>query len=446
MKHYGIFLLDEANKPDHLFTKIHGVWYDLAKYNHPGGQLAINLTDGRDSTVLFESHHLISKKNIKKVLEKYKVDEKTASALTTLDPKDDGAHYQWKDYGNNEFVQDLKSMLHSYFAPIAKQNNCTEFAAAKATYGRWSFLAILTTVFIATIPHYIQGYYWTLFATPFLSWVLIANYTHDAMHFSLSSDWRTNAALPYLLPILSSPWMWYHQHVIGHHAYTNVGRKDPDLAHAPQLKREHESIKWRKLHENQGTVRRIFLVWSVATMGMNILNDIKTNLKSSYNNVVGFKKLSQKRFILHLVGRFVYCVIMYFWPLFQFSFQKAIVWIIVPNTIFSCLFMGASQINHLSEDCSKSDENFLKHQVITAQNFGNKSNFWFIVSGGLNYQIEHHLFPFVNHCHLPFLAPKVKEICKKHNVEYKELSYSDAFNQHWLHTEQLAKPPISKAQ
>jgi len=89
--------------------------------------------------------------------------------------------------------------------------------------------------------------------SPLMVWVLVVNYWHDSMHFSLSSDWRINASLPYLFPIFSSPWLWYHEHGIGHHAYTNVGMKDPDIAHAPQLKREHESVAWKKIHEHQGT-------------------------------------------------------------------------------------------------------------------------------------------------------------------------------------------------
>jgi delta11-fatty-acid desaturase len=104
--------------------------------------------------------------------------------------------------------------------------------------------------------------------------------------------------------------------------------------------------------------------------------------------------------------------------------------------------MSASQINHNLEDCSGSDTNFAKHQVITAQNFGTRSTFWFVFSGGLNYQIEHHLFPFVNHCHLPFLAPGVKELCRKHGVDYKEaLDYRKAFACHLAHTKELSKPP-----
>ena len=43
-----------------------------------------------------------------------------------------------------------------------------------------------------------------------------------------------------------------------------------------------------------------------------------------------------------------------------------------------------------------------------------------ILSGGLNYQIEHHLFPSVNSCHLPEISKIVKKLCKKYNIKYNE--------------------------
>ena len=45
-----------------------------------------------------------------------------------------------------------------------------------------------------------------------------------------------------------------------------------------------------------------------------------------------------------------------------------------------------------------------------------------IYSGGLNCQIEHHLFPSVNSCHLPALAQIIKPLCQKHNIKYNESS------------------------
>jgi delta11-fatty-acid desaturase len=450
---FGAKIFDEATGPckktdsdHHLYTRIRGIWYDLAKFEHPGGPVAVNLAKNRDATALFESHHyLITHEKLYATLNKYKVSDDLQKSLTTFDKRDDGAHYVWDKYEEDPFMLDIKKMVIDHFKPIAKARGITLREATKATPQRWTMILSMMAMFFATLPAFVRGEWWTLVVTPQLAWVIIANYWHDGLHFSLSTDWRINAALPYLFPWLSSPWMWYHQHVIGHHAYTNVGKYDPDLAHAPQLMREHESIKWRPAHKHQHGWN-FYLVWSVAVgAGMQILSDVRANLKGSYNNVVPFAKLEPARLYAHTLGRLFYVFTLFVWPYMAFPFWKAFIWATVPIVSFSWSFMLNSQINHLTEATAHaSDTNFLKHQVVTAQDFGvgKRWHSWF--SGGLNQQIEHHMFPCVNHCHLPALAPKVEAICIKHGVKYNKVSgYREAFKTHVKHTARMGLRPFS---
>jgi len=87
--------------------------------------------------------------------------------------------------------------------------------------------------------------------------------------------------------------------------------------------------------------------------------------------------------------------------------------------------MLTTQINHISDDIMihreskvQRQESWSVHQVLTAQDFAQDSYFWWIIGGGLNFQIEHHLFPGVNHEHLPKLVPIVKRLCEKHGIRY----------------------------
>lgn len=450
IKYFGVYIFDEArssnNHPhDHIYVRIRETWYDFSTFDHPGGPIALNLAKDRDATALFESHHLlVSPQRLFKLLSKYKVDSKVAKSLKTLDPNDDGGHYEWKGFEHDAFVCDLKELLYSYFSQIAKERKIGLYQATKATPKRWLMITSLLTAFCLTLPSFLGGCWWALFITPQLAWILVANYWHDSLHFSLSSNWKVNAIMPYFFPIISSPWMWYHQHVIGHHVYTNVAHKDPDIAHAPQLMREHNSIRWRKAHKTQGSWTRILLIWSISVVfGLHILSDLKANWKLTYNNAVPYRKLSSMRIGAHVIGRVIWIACIFIWPFYVFPRWKACVWTCYPIFSFSWSFMMNTQINHLTEECSHaSNKNFLKHQVITAQNFGCQSIFCRVFSGGLNFQIEHHLFPFVNHCHLPFLAPGVKFLCKKHNIKYNETQgYFEAFQKHVTHTLEMAKDP-----
>ncbi|EJK63718.1 hypothetical protein THAOC_15610 [Thalassiosira oceanica] len=358
--------------------------------------------------------------------------------------------YNWDGVDNDTFTCEVKRHVNEHFAAIAERRGVSVNEATKATPARWLLIWTLVAAFVSTLPPFFSGNYAFLVVTPLAAWLAVVNLFHDACHFALSTKWRVNATMAYLLPLLSSPWLWYHHHVIGHHAYTNIGRRDPDLAHAPQLMREHESVRWRKQHATQASASRIFLVWAIASsLGLNILNDIRAVAKLSYNNVVSIGEITAIRMAVHVLGRILYIFLTVAWPFVALdSFWKAVVFSAVPNMVFSMCFMGNTQINHLSEACAHaSSPNFYKHQVVTAQNFGNGSLFCYYFSGGLNYQIEHHLFPTVNHCHLPALSHGIKRICKRHGVPYNHAAgYHEAFLAHLAHTRSLSLPSPQKLQ
>lgn len=80
-------------------------------------------------------------------------------------------------------------------------------------------------------------------------------------------------------------------------------------------------------------------------------------------------------------------------------------------------------------------------QVVTSQDFGAPVGWCTLFSGGLNMQIEHHLLPCVNHCHLPALRPLVKALCQRHGIAYREArGYWHALQLHLRHHETMARP------
>lgn len=102
------------------------------------------------------------------------------------------------------------------------------------------------------------------------------------------------------------------------------------------------------------------------------------------------------------------------------------------------MFALFSQINHLNEASLEARESndrdpMLKNswaacQIETSNNFAADSVFWHFLSNGLNLQIEHHLFPGLNHCHLHHIAPVVKATCEEYGVCYKSYeSWNDVF-------------------
>jgi fatty acid desaturase len=105
---------------------------------------------------------------------------------------------------------------------------------------------------------------------------------------------------------------------------------------------------------------------------------------------------------------------------YNYSFYLTVIITVIPTIIFYTLFILFTQINHIHTTNFVNNKNFYKHQIITAHNVSPQSFLIRLYSGGLNLQIEHHLFPSVNSCHLPALSKIIKPLCLKHNIKYNE--------------------------
>lgn len=98
---------------------------------------------------------------------------------------------------------------------------------------------------------------------------------------------------------------------------------------------------------------------------------------------------------------------------------------LVAGFILSIVFQLAHTVEHTSfpranESTGKMDDEWAVHQLKTTANFAthNKALSWFV--GGLNFQIEHHLFPKVSHVHYPAISHIIKQTCVEYNIQYVE--------------------------
>jgi len=276
--------------------------------------------------------------------------------------------------------------------------------------------------------------------TPLLAWVCVANTVHDACHFAISTSWKVNAIISYTSPWTSSPTSWYLQHVIGHHAYPNVPHKDPDLAHAPAFLRVHESIRWKPMHKFQLIATAI--IWTLGTTLYMTVVPLKALAAGVLNRAVYLPNESVQLKTRHVLGRIATALLLWAWPWFVFETYKAVIWCTVPMFIHSLCFMLATQINHLTPQNAKAcDDDYFVHQVVTSHSFA-ASYPSYLFLGGLNYQVEHHLFPTVNHCHLAAIQPIVKRLCEKHGIDYHESSgLPEALQKYVLHINNMSENP-----
>jgi fatty acid desaturase len=275
------------------------------------------------------------------------------------------------------------------------------------------------------------------------------NVFHDASHFAVSRLPVINHVLTETALLFSTPFTWYHQHIIGHHCFPNVIGKDPDLYHSVKFIRHSKDIRHKDRHRNQPYI--FPLLWVVGVpLGLILRGCIDCMKGKPYNKIVSLIPDEAAHIISRksIAPRLLMIVLtMFVLPICYHGFTtKGWIFAVVPYLVYSLHFMICSQINHFTPECDdKVSENFYIQQIVTGHNVAPDSYLLYLYTGGLNLQIEHHLFPSVNHCHLRRLAPYVKAVCAKHNIYYNVSP--GMFTAVWRYVEHLQKfavPAISR--
>jgi len=220
-----------------------------------------------------------------------------------------------------------------------------------------------------------------------------------------------------------------------HHAYTNHHAKDPDSFSAePMLlfndyPRGHPSRRFYHSFQALYFLPVLSFYWLSMVFNPQTADLEHRGAKGIGMNVVN--EFLRSRRIYAILLRVVYLTFTIFRPI-QLAQNAGLN---VGVTVLQILFMGASEsltlatlfslshnFEYVSRDPMKEYREdgkpvcWFKSQVETSSTYGS-----FIagyLTGGLNFQVEHHLFPRMSSAHYPYIAPKVREICKKHGVQY----------------------------
>lgn len=265
---------------------------------------------------------------------------------------------------------------------------------------------------------------------------------HDAGHRSISKNEFLNEVIGHFshslfVGLSFSYWKFVHNQ---HHAEPNHPELDPDT-------REDKPFSLTKLKVNQrkGLARVITRYQSYFLLPAFLLLIFTKRIKSLRHILAGRKYtvVDITFIIIHILLFFI--VIPYF-----IGFLKAIVLYLLISMQTGVYFGFAFIPNHVGMAILTGNEkmSFIEKQVLTSRNI--KSG-WFLnfISGGLNYQIEHHLFPRISRKHLPKAKAVVKEFCIRKNLSYKDSSLAEAWKEVFAYLDDIGKSarrfPIFKA-
>ena len=250
------------------------------------------------------------------------------------------------------------------------------------------------------------------------------NVMHDACHGSYSEKKWVNNFLGLSINCLGgNAFIWKMKHNIIHHTYTNVDGIDDDIRKVPVI-RQCESQKRLKFHRYQHIYS--VLVYALSSFLWVFFLDFVKYFKRKVIDVP-MNNLNPKEHIIFWMSKVLYVVFYVAVPIY---FVGAIPWLIgfsVFHLVEGFTLAMVFQLAHVVEDThfidanhasQKIEQEWAVHQVLTTADFATRNSVisWFV--GGLNFQVEHHLFPKISHVHYPVISKFVRESCLEYNVAY----------------------------
>ena len=249
--------------------------------------------------------------------------------------------------------------------------------------------------------------------------------SHDALHGAYSSNKHVNRFLGLTFELLgASSYLWKIKHNVIHHTYTNIHGVDDDLEVSPLLRLSPGSPRYS--YQKYQHIYA-FIAYGFSTLHWVFLKDYKNLLR---RNIGPYSKVKHPahEIVLLLVMKIFYYLYMIVVPLIVLDitwWQFIIGFLTIhftAGTILGVVFQLAHVVEgpeHFSNEADGVMEDaWLVHEMKTTANFAqhNKLLCWYV--GGLNFQIEHHLFPKICSIHYPSISPIIRRVAKNHNVPY----------------------------
>jgi linoleoyl-CoA desaturase len=272
------------------------------------------------------------------------------------------------------------------------------------------------------------------------------NVQHDGGHRAYSSSPAVNRLMGFSLDVLGgSSYFWHYKHAIAHHTYPNISGSDDDIFVGPLGRfSPHDRRYW--FHRFQHLY--VWALYAFLAVKWQLLDDFRSIVKPGIADTK-VPRPPRGEHALFWLGKGVFFALAVGVPLLLHPVVNVIAIFLLTGAVLGVVLSVVFQLAHcLGEaDFGKPsspdrlmDRDWATYQVESTVDFGrtNRLLTWFV--GGLNFQIEHHLFPRICHTHYPALSPIVEAVCQRHGVRYVAHGTAwSALRSHYLWLRQLGR-------
>jgi fatty acid desaturase len=324
----------------------------------------------------------------------------------------------------------------SEYAQLSRQVKEAGLLELRPGYYSWRITLTVAALAAGWTAFVLAGSsWWQLAVAAFLAVVFtqMGFLGHDAGHRQVFGTRRASYVAGILLGNLgiglSYGW-WVDKHN-RHHAHPNQEDADPDIAVGAL------AFTTAQARAGRGLARLAFRYQAYLFFPLLLLEAVSlhvASVRALARGAARHRSLERALFTIHFAG-YLTAVFLVLSPV------KAVVFIIVQQGMFG-LYLGCSFApNHKGMPIldASDQRDFLRRQVLTSRNVrgGWLTDF---ALGGLNYQIEHHLFPSMPRPNLRHSQPIVRAFCQQHDLPYRQASLIGSYAQALRHLDAVGKP------
>lgn len=322
----------------------------------------------------------------------------------------------------SDFRSALRERVGDYFLSHQTEERDQPAMYVKTlTIFLWFFTSYILLVF-APIPFW--GRILAAVSLAFAAAGIGFSVMHDAGHGAYSKRPWVNKTAFFALDFLGgSSYLWNIKHNVLHHSFANIDGHDDDID-IGVLGRLSPEQRYLPFHRFQH-----FYVWFLYGM-----MTVKWHLYDDFNKLIqgqiGPRKIPAMKTgdkIIFVAGKLLFVSYAFVIPALVWGIWWTLAFYFLATFVQGVIMGTTFQLAHCVEEAqfpvpceaARLEHDWATHQVMTTVNFAPKNRLmsWYV--GGLNFQIEHHLFPKISHIHYPALSQIVEQTCQDFGLPYR---------------------------
>jgi linoleoyl-CoA desaturase len=326
--------------------------------------------------------------------------------------------------GDNSFHRELRRRVDAEF----KRSGTRQRDSAQMYLKTAIILGVFALAYAALV--FLAGTWWQGLLLGLVLGIAMAaigfNIMHDGGHQAYSERRWVNRLMALALDLVGgSSYIWQWKHARFHHTWVNVAGHDSDidlgvLGRLSPLQPRRAWHRWQHIY--------LWPLYGVTAIRWHLYGDFRDMLTGT----VGERPFTRPRgwdLAVFVIGKLVFFALAFGVPLIFHSFGTVLLFYALVSAVAGVLLALVFQMAHVVEEAafplpdasgSRMETPWAIHQLQTTVDFarGNRVLGWLI--GGLNFQVEHHLFPRISHVHYPLVARVVEDACREFGVTYRE--------------------------